>query len=315
MAEGFITRRGGAVGIGVAIQKTPPPINERLSGEIWTIEELDDIRNSSSSNFTLMRHLDFNKDFSYDDPTNKSTYITGEGWLPFVYSGEFEGNGFGIINLYINRPNTNDVALFFGNEMLIKNLLIHGNVTGNNDVSLIAGLRDGSSCENVAVFGRVVGNGEIVGGLTGGSSGAGETKDCYSFVNVEGDDQVGGFIGRHRAGNQSISTSYSVGLVEGNTSVGGFAGNRTAPLPNTFWDTQTSNQSTSSGSTGLTTAQMTGSSATNNLTGFDFNNVWKTVVASQNFAFADGYPILRSIKEDLQLFMQNTLGGFGGFLW
>jgi len=53
-----------------------------------------------------------------------------------------------------------------------------------------------------------------------------------------------------------VSNSYSTGSVTGNTHVGGLVGRNFGTVGNSFWDTQTSGQPTSSGGTGKTTVQM-----------------------------------------------------------
>jgi len=63
-------------------------------------------------------------------------------------------------------------------------------------------------------------------------------------------------------------------------------------VTDSYWDTQTTGQPTSDGGTGLTTSEMTGSAATNNMQGFDFTSTWKTVTNP------DDYPILAFQAED-----------------
>ena len=54
-----------------------------------------------------------------------------------------------------------------------------------------------------------------------------------------------------------MSISYSTGSVTGNSSVGGLVGSDyKGAVTDSFWDTETSGQSTSAGGTGKTTAEM-----------------------------------------------------------
>jgi len=54
-----------------------------------------------------------------------------------------------------------------------------------------------------------------------------------------------------------VSNCYSSGTVTGNSSVGGLVGqDYLGTVNNSFWDTETSGQSTSAGGTGKTTAEM-----------------------------------------------------------
>jgi len=52
---------------------------------IYTLQDLDNVRNNLSSSYVLMNNLDFNSDSSYDqtDPNwaaKKASWTTGEGW-------------------------------------------------------------------------------------------------------------------------------------------------------------------------------------------------------------------------------------------
>jgi hypothetical protein len=53
-----------------------------------------------------------------------------------------------------------------------------------------------------------------------------------------------------------VGNSYSTGSVTGDSEVGGLVGVNDGTVSNSFWDTETSGQSTSDGGTGKTTAQM-----------------------------------------------------------
>lgn len=91
-----------------------------------------------------------------------------------------------------------------------------------------------------------------VGGIVGYSEA--RISDTYAMGNVTGDDRVGGLVGNH--GGETITNSFSVGVVVGNTNVGGLVGLNGGTVTNSFWDTQTSGQTTSDGGTGKTTAEM-----------------------------------------------------------
>ena len=87
--------------------------------EIATIEDLNRVRYTLDGNYVLMNDLDFNEDNSYINPTaNKAIYTpndmaditmaTNAGFRPIgtnanSFTGTFDGNGFTISNLYINR--------------------------------------------------------------------------------------------------------------------------------------------------------------------------------------------------------------------
>jgi hypothetical protein len=76
-------------------------------------------------------------------------------------------------------------------------------------------------------------------------------------------------------------------------------------VSNSYWDTESSGQSSSaaegSGSTGLTTSEMIGSSAPSNMAGLDFTGNWSEVVSSDSDAVSDGYPVLQDLSRVQQL--------------
>ena len=120
--------------------------------------------------------------------------------------------------------------------------------------------------------GNVIGNG-IVGGLVGyfftGQNVIGNDSTViasYSTGSVSGETRVGGLVGTlssQSGGISRIVASYSTGRVSGSTNIGGLVGsNRRGTVSDTYWDTQTSGQTTgvgegdSTGVQGRTTAQL-----------------------------------------------------------
>ncbi len=85
----------------------------------------------------------------------------------------------------------------------------------------------------------------------------------------------------------TITNSYSTGSVSGSNYVGGLVGyNYGGAITNSYWDTETSGQTTSDGGTGLTTAQMKQQAS---FSGWDFSNVWGIDEGAS-------YPYLRANK-------------------
>lgn len=69
--------------------------------DINSIEDLNGIRNSPGATYDLLRNLDFQDDDSYDNPANKSSYTTGNGWVGINnFTGRINGHGFIISNLF-----------------------------------------------------------------------------------------------------------------------------------------------------------------------------------------------------------------------
>ncbi len=126
--------------------------------------------------------------------------------------------------------------------------------------------------------GDVSGNG-YVGGLTGSNAGISIVQGSYSLGSVEGEQRVGGLAGAN-LNDAQIHHSFSAGNVSGDEETGGFLGFNDANLENSYWNTESSEleqgigSGASTGATGLTTDQMTGESAFNHMTDFDFYNFW-----------------------------------------
>jgi hypothetical protein len=190
-----------------------------------------------------------------------------------VNVGGLVGNNFGTI---ANSYNTGTVT----------------NVNGGWEVGGLAGSNSGT-ITNSYNTGSVTGS-SYVGGLAG-NSWSGTITNSYSTGSVTGTTYVGGLVGYN--GN-AITNSYSAGTVSGTTNVGGLVGwNNVGTITNSYWDTTTSGQATSSGGTGLTTAQMktmasfTGWSIVN--TGGS-NAVWRIYEGHT-------YPLLKSFLTPLTL--------------
>ncbi|HXK50362.1 MAG TPA: GLUG motif-containing protein [Clostridiales bacterium] len=141
-----------------------------------------------------------------------------------------------------------------------------------------------------------------IGGFIGQISGyeIATIQNCYSSVEVTGNDKVGGFAGSIYE-YTSIQNCYSTGQVTGNTNVGGFAGiiqnSENVTITNSYWDTETSGIDSSAAGEGRTTPEMTLPYSGNTYVGWDFVNVWKDDTANQN----NGYPTflwVSGIEED-----------------
>lgn len=109
-------------------------------------------KNFSGKTVNLNFDLDFNNKKSYANKDNyqnlKTSLTTGVGFKPIgnainAFSGDFEGNGHIIYNLYINRPTEDNVA-FFGtvaaapNAAFVRGLTLKDvNITGKNNTSIL----------------------------------------------------------------------------------------------------------------------------------------------------------------------------------
>ena len=178
-----------------------------------------------------------------------------------------------------------------------------GSVSGENFVGGLIGSNIGTNNRDVTVknsysTASVSGNFDV-GGLIGDISSSDSSvtiENTYSNSNitVKTDDGVspsdfGGLIGNlddgiDDSGNPvNLSNSYASGSMEdiNKESQGGLIGSIDGNMNTSalYWDTESLGQSTTANGigTGLTTSEMSGSSASSNMSGFDYTNTWTTV--------------------------------------
>jgi hypothetical protein len=212
------------------------------------------------------------------DLTGVDFYSIGASQYPFA--GTFDGNGKTISDLVGTQGLFEYVR---GEYAQIKNLgLIDPNIhseAGNSAGSLAGFLRNGTIINCYTQGGSVSGN-DRIGGLVGNNSSS--IANCYSSASVSGGARIGGLVGANS--NGTITNCYAKGSVSGNYyAFGGLVGGNYAgtikncysvghvqepsvqvfsPLDiggligstsndgtviTSFWDTQTSGQTTSAG--------------------------------------------------------------------
>ncbi len=157
-----------------------------------------------------------------------SDYNDGEGWVPIgddtnPFTGNFDGNGFKIRNLYINRPDTYYQGLFGQTRgATITNIsLEYVDVTGRNCTGGLVGYAYDSTITNSYATGSVEG-GTNTGGLVGHVGSSSAITNSYATGSVTGGNDTGGLVGF--TNNSTISNSYATGSVTGASSVGGLVG-------------------------------------------------------------------------------------------
>jgi hypothetical protein len=115
------------------------------------------------------------------------------------FNGTFDGQGYKLTNLYINRPSTDHVGLFgfTGSGSEIKDVgLEEVDVRGDNAVGGLVSVNDGRITNSYS-SGSVSGT-WMVGGLVGVNDGP--ITNSYSTGSVSGDDDVGGLVGWNYVG-------------------------------------------------------------------------------------------------------------------
>lgn len=171
--------------------------------------------------------------FDYDnDGQNNGWLPIGDNTTPFT--AQFNGNGFEIRNLFINRPSADDATSgknigLFGvvSAGTLKNIGLGGavmTITGETSVgSLVGRLIDGSKLSSSYSTGNVTGKNNSIGGLAGNIANS-HLNTCYATGAVNGRSNVGGLIGAVSS-SSTVKSSFSTGAVSGSENqVGGLIG-------------------------------------------------------------------------------------------
>ncbi|WP_281250567.1 GLUG motif-containing protein, partial [Teredinibacter waterburyi] len=158
----------------------------------------------------------------------------GEGWLVIGdYNNRFEtvfdGNGYSIHNLMINRPDSLYQGLFgYIDGATIQNLGVQGplmSITASRYVGGLVGIAGSSTLTEVFSTGKVestTSSSAYAGGLAGYLSST-ELSACFATgaVSAAGYD-VGGLVGR--ISTSTISDCFATGAVAGSSDVGSLVG-------------------------------------------------------------------------------------------
>ncbi len=186
------------------------------------------------------------------------------------------------------------------NRGTIKNSYATGLVSGDRDLGGLVGVNWLGTIKNSYATGDVS-DGLLAGGLVGYNDG-GTVENSYATGDVSGNSPIGGLVGTNAG---TIDKSYSTGEVRRGVFVynnGGLVGlNDDGTVSDSYWDTDTSGLDESDGGTGLTTDEMIGEEALNNMEGFDFEEIWETVEENHEDADENGYPILQELSREEQL--------------
>ena len=180
----------------------------------------------------------------------------------------------------VTSSNNNAGGLAGSNDGLLRESSAQVIVTGENQVGGLVGLNSDTIRKSSAT-GSVSASGTRVGGLVATNNNNATVENSYATGAVTGDSKVGGLVGLNPG---IIERAFAVGSVSGTSAVGGLVGTNTASfaetpgiVENSYFDELTTGQSTSAGSaTGLTTAEMQGQAAAENMA-LAFGETWQTV--------------------------------------
>jgi len=164
------------------------------------------------------------------------------------------------------------IYYYWGGGITMSNCYATGNVSGSNNYvgGLVGELRSGMVSNSYAT-GNVSGSGFYVGGFVGELH-KGVVSNSYATGNVNGSETVGGLVGYSYYA--TVRYTYAAGRVNGSSNVGGLIGyRRKGVVIASFWDINTTGQTTSAGGTGKTTDEMK-NKTTFTSAGWDFTNIW-----------------------------------------
>jgi hypothetical protein len=238
-----------------------------------------------------------------DATDTRNWNISGEDTLGFSpigntstkFTGSFDGQGYTINNLYINRSSETYIGLFgYISGATISNLVISGgSIKGKSYVGGLSAQSFHSKISNVFVScdvsgahiggfvgdnsGTIIINGSSAGVVTGtgdvggfiGFNSNSNVYNCYSTGAVNGSGYVGGIFGRNLS-YSVVSGCYSTGILISNSDYANvFAGynDPSNAISGNYFDNETSGFETSIYSEGLSTSEF---SDTSNFTGFNF---------------------------------------------
>ncbi len=213
------------------------PQGQGNSSQPYEIETLDNLlwvsTNSSCWNCHFIQVSDI-------DAFSTRNWNQGKGFSSIgsdennYFQGFYNGNGFVIENLYINRTFDGD---FYWNIGLF-------------------GYINGAVIENVSLKNVDISGDHDIGGFVGLAINSSIIRNCFCSGEIYGWSAVGGIAGC-QFGNSQIVNCYSTAQITGNNILGGIVGfDQNSQTIDSFWDVDVSGISTSSGGTGKSTVEM-----------------------------------------------------------
>lgn len=187
-----------------------------------------------------------------DDDGNVTNGSSFKAWRPMGmadengeftghYKGIFDGNGYSISGLYVNRDEAtadvnsrfkSSIGLFGYHDGVTKNLgILDSYMRGNYCIGGICGYNDGGTIQNCYSAATVCGD-SYIGGICGRSRSNSIIENCYNAGYIYGATRsIGGICGDNYS---TIESCYNIGIIEGNFMVGGIVG-VSSGLGNTIW--------------------------------------------------------------------------------
>lgn len=215
--------------------------SEESPYQLSSVIQLQEVQNYLNAHFIQTADI---------DALATATWNNNEGFIPIgddvhPFTGSYDGDGFEINGLTVNRQDAFNIGLFgYIDGGSVRNVSLQGIDLVGERVGGIAGFNDGS-IDSVSVEGTIVSQ-NIAGGIAGRNIGL--IENAEASVIIRGADNAGGIVGINSnlitksyssatiensalfaggfAGRNSgrISESYAKGSVSGTESIGGFVG-------------------------------------------------------------------------------------------
>lgn len=189
---------------------------------ISDVDDLQAMENDLTAYYELANDIDASATVGWN---------AGAGFLPIgittnPFSGQLDGKGYTISDLFINRPSTTSVGLIGildgNNGGVLKNIKMTGvDITGQKNVGALVGYISGYSdpvdIDNCNSAGSVTAT-DWAGGLIGYAE-SGAIDDCYSSCTViVSEDYAGGLISEVVYEGITLTNCYATGSVTGGAS-------------------------------------------------------------------------------------------------
>ena len=218
---------------------------------IYTLAGLEEL---GADDYPMDGHYQLGANIDATD-TQDGDYNNGNGWEPIgehgeeEFTGNFDGQGYEITGLYIDRADTEYVGLFsnLADTAVVSNLkLLNFDITGNGRVGALAGINNGHINEVTVSSGQVTAANHFrAGGLVGkndGHDGNGliEKSAAIDITVISYHEFAGGLVGINFRG-ATIRECFSTGYVEsidggnnGNNFGGLVGGNHRSFIENSY---------------------------------------------------------------------------------
>ncbi len=210
--------------------------------------ELSVSQDDWASYFIQVADIQFNPDetqVDWDgDGINEHPGDDAYGFIPIgnentKFTGGFNGQGYTIDELYINRTSGNYVGLFGWvngtNGTVLENInLTNVDIAGNQYVAGLAGICMEVTAENCSVSGDINGENDYAAGLIGFSIGGSMISDCQAGCNIAGHSMIGGILGYFKSPGIIQNSHASCDIDAGEGEAGGLIGYNLGTINNCF---------------------------------------------------------------------------------